>query len=298
MVRQKYQNWLSCNSQSDDKMKISLFKISYFRVDGGAMFGVIPKALWNRQVQADELNTVTLSLTSMVIETDGRVILVDAGWGDKQDAKFFRHAYLHGGSGLAGGLAECGYRPGDITDVIITHLHADHCGGCFVNAPGGGTEPFFSNAFYHISREQWKWANESNLREEDAFLQENIRPFGESGRLNLVEEPGDLFPGVAVRICYGHTPGLIVPVISYRGKTLVYTGDLIPTMAHIPLLWNMAYDLLPLVTIAEKQEILEDALKSDHLLVFQHDPQYECCTVADTPKGIRSGIMGRLSDFI
>ncbi len=113
-----------------------------------------------------------------------------------------------------------------------------------------------------------------------------------------MEEPGDLFPGVAVRICYGHTPGLIVPVISYRGKTLVYTGDLIPTMAHIPLLWNMAYDLLPLVTIAEKQEILEDALKSDHLLVFQHDPQYECCTVTETPKGIRAGIKGRLSDFI
>lgn len=279
-------------------MKISLFNISNFRVDGGAMFGVIPKALWSRQVQADELNTIDLSLTSMVVETDGRVILVDAGWGDKQDAKFFRHAYLHGGSGLTGGLAECGYRPEDVTDVIITHLHADHCGGCFTNAPGGGTLPLFPNAFYHISRAQWEWANESNLREEDAFLAENMKPFAGSGRLNLIEEPGELFPGVALRICYGHTPGLMVPVISHRGKTLVYTGDLIPTIAHIPLLWNMAYDLLPLVTIAEKQEILEEGLKNDHLLIFQHDPLYECCNLTETPKGIRAGMKGKLSEFI
>lgn len=279
-------------------MKLSLFNITNFRVDGGAMYGVIPKALWGRQVQADEINTIELSLTSVVIETDGRIILVDAGWGDKQDEKFFRHAYLHGGSGLTGGLAECGYSPGDITDVIITHLHADHCGGCFVNAPGGGTAPLFPNASYHISRAQWEWANESNLREEDAFLTENIKPFGEGGKLNLIEEPGELFPGVELRICYGHTPGLLVPVISYRGKKLIYTGDLIPTMAHIPLLWNMAYDLLPLVTIAEKQEVLEEALRNDHLLVFQHDPHYECCSVAETPKGIRAGRKGRLTDFV
>ena len=279
-------------------MKLSLFNITNFRVDGGAMFGVIPKALWSRQVNSDELNTIELSLTSMVIETDGRVIIVDSGWGDKQNEKFFRHAYLHGGSGLTGGLAECGYNPGDITDVIITHLHADHCGGCFVNAPGGGTAPLFPNAAYHISRAQWEWANESNLREEDAFLPENIVPFGESGRLNLIEEPGELFPGVELRICYGHTPGLLVPVISYRGKKVIYTGDLIPTMAHIPLLWNMAYDLLPLVTIAEKQEILDEALRNDHLLVFQHDPHYECCSLTETPKGIRAGRKGCLTDFV
>ncbi len=278
-------------------MKLSLFNISNFRVDGGAMFGVIPKALWSRQVQSDELNTIELSLTSLVIETEERVILVDAGWGDKQDEKFFRHTYLHGGSGLAGGLAECGYRPEDITDVIITHLHADHCGGCFVNAKGGGTVPLFPNAAWHISRAQWEWANESNLREEDAFLPENIRPFGESGRQHLVEEPCELFPGVSVRICYGHTPGMLIPVINCNGKTMVYTGDLIPTVAHIPLLWNMAYDLLPLVTIAEKQEILHEALQNDWLLVFQHDPAYECCTLSETPKGIRAGLKGRLADF-
>ena len=278
-------------------MKLSLFNISNFRVDGGAMFGVIPKALWGRQVHSDELNTIELSLTSLVIETEGRIILVDAGWGDKQDEKFFRHAYLSGGSGLTGGLAGCGYRPEDITDVIITHLHADHCGGCFINAPEGGTSPVFPNATYHISRAQWEWANESNLREEDAFLPENIRPFGESGKLNLVDEPGELYPGVSLRICYGHTPGLMLPVITCNGRTLVYTGDLIPTIAHIPLLWNMAYDLLPLVTIAEKQEILQEALQNDWLLLFQHDPYFECCTLTETPKGIRAGRKGRLDEF-
>jgi len=279
-------------------MKLSLFNITNFRVDGGAMFGVIPKALWSRQVSSDEMNTIVLSLRSLVIETDGRIILVDTGWGDKQDEKFFRHAYLHEGSGLAGGLAECGYRPEDITDIIITHLHADHCGGCFANAPGGGFTAVFPNATYHISRAQWEWANDSNLREEDAFLRENIKPFGESGRLNLIEEGGELCPGVALRLCYGHTPGLIIPVIGFNGRSFIYAGDLMPTTAHIPLLWNMAYDLLPLVTIAEKQEILEEGLRNEHIIIFQHDPQTECCALTETPKGIRAGVKGRLSEFL
>lgn len=278
-------------------MKLSIFNISNFRVDGGAMFGVVPKALWTRQVSSDENNNIVLSLNSLVIETEGRVILIDAGWGDKQAEKFFRHVWLHGGSGLIDGLAQCGYKPEEITDVVITHLHADHCGGCFANAPGGGYKAVFPNAAYHISKEQWEWANESNLREEDAFLPENILPFGESGRLNLVKENGELYPGVMLRLCYGHTPGLIVPVINYRGRNLIYTGDLIPTTAHIPLLWNMAYDLLPLVTIAEKQEFLQEALLNDFLLVFQHDPQTECCSLTETPKGIRAGRKGLIRDF-
>lgn len=279
-------------------MKLSLFNITNFRVDGGAMFGVIPKALWSRQTQPDENNTVELSLRSLVIETDGRVILVDTGWGDKQDEKFFRHAYLHGGSGLKGGLEECGYRTDQITDVIITHLHADHCGGCFINSPGGGVAEVFPNAAYHISRDQWEWANESNLREEDAFLPENIKPFGESGRLNLVKESGVFCPGVRLRLFYGHTPGLMLPEIDYHGKTFFYAGDLMPAAAHIPLLWNMAYDLLPLITIAEKQEILEEGLHNGHILIFQHDPLTECCTLTETPKGIRAGVRGRLAEFI
>ena len=279
-------------------MKLSLFNITNFRVDGGAMFGVIPKALWSRSTPSDELNTIVLSLNSLVIETDGRVILIDSGWGDKQGEKFFRHAYLHGGAGLSGGLADCGYRPDDITDVLLTHLHADHCGGCFINRPDGGHAPVFPKAAYHISRAQWEWANENNIREEDAFLPENIKPFGESGRLNLIEDNGELCQGVDLRICYGHTPGLIVPVIRYNDSVFVFTGDLIPTAAHIPILWNMSYDLLPLVTIAEKQELLDEAMQGNYRLLFQHDPVTQCCTLTETPKGIRAGARGKLADYL
>lgn len=278
-------------------MKLSLFNISNFRVDGGAMFGVIPKAMWSRSVPSDENNTIVLSLNSLVIESEGRVILVDAGWGDKQDEKFFRHAYLHGGAGLKGGLAQCGYNPEDVTDIIVTHLHADHCGGCFALNAEGATVPVFHNAMYHVSRAQWDWACESNQREEDAFLDENIRPLGESGRLNLIDGDCDLYNGIRLRICYGHTPGLIVPAVTCDDRVFVYTGDLIPTSAHIPLLWNMAYDLLPLVTIAEKEALLTEALQNDYVLIFQHDPDAECCTLTETPKGIRAGARGRLADY-
>ena len=279
-------------------MKLSLFNISNFRVDGGAMFGVIPKALWSRSTPADENNTIVLSLNSLVVETDGHIILVDAGWGDKQDEKFFRHAHLHGGAGLLGGLAGCGYKPEDITDVLLTHMHADHCGGCFVNSPDGSQSPVFPNATYHASRAQWEWATENNPREEDAYLTENLKPFGESGKLSLIEDNGERWPGVTIRICYGHTPGLIVPEIRYNDRVFVYTGDLIPTIAHIPLLWNMAYDLLPLVTIAEKQELLGEALQGNYILLFQHDPVTECCTLTETPKGIRAGVKGKLADYL
>ena len=279
-------------------MKLSLFNISNFRVDGGAMFGVIPKAMWSRVAPADENNTITLSLNSLVVETSGRVILVDAGWGDKQDEKFFRHAYLHGGLGLKGGLASCGYSPEDVTDVILTHLHADHCGGCFTNGPDGEPQAVFPNAVYHISRAQWEWACESNIREEDAYPGENIIPFEKSGKLNLVEEDGELCEGVRLRICYGHTPGLMVPIVSNGDRIYAYTGDLIPTIAHIPVLWNMAYDILPLVTLAEKEKLLDDAFENGWVLIFQHDPEAECCTLRDTPKGLRADSRGMLADYL
>jgi glyoxylase-like metal-dependent hydrolase (beta-lactamase superfamily II) len=279
-------------------MKLSVFNISNFKVDGGAMFGVIPKAMWGRAYEADNNNNITLSLRSVVVESDGHVILFDAGWGDKQDEKFFRYVYLHGGEGLIGGLNACGYSPGDVTDVVLTHLHADHCGGCFRNRQGGGTEPLFPNAKYYISQAQWEWANESNLREEDAFLPENIKPFAESGNLVLVSEGDEIWPGIELRIFYGHTPGLIIPIIHYDDKTFVYTGDLIPTKAHIPLLWNMSYDLLPLITIAEKEALLQEALEGDYILLFQHDVMRECCTLVRKDKGIRAEKEGSLRNYL
>jgi len=270
-------------------MKLHLFNISNFKVDGGAMFGVIPKALWSRVYPSDENNLIVLTLNSLVVETDGHVILVDTGWGDKQDDKFFRHVHRHGGEGLFEGLKSRGYSPEDITDVVLTHLHADHCGGCVRNKPEGiGFELVFPEAIYHVSRVQYEWASENNIREADAFLEENILPIAQSGRINLVDEEGELFKGFSVRICYGHTPGLMIPVMDYNSRKLVYTGDLIPTMAHIPLIWNMSYDIESLKTIEEKKAILQEALDGNYILVFQHDAHFECCTLEMTPKGIRA----------
>jgi glyoxylase-like metal-dependent hydrolase (beta-lactamase superfamily II) len=280
-------------------MNLDLFNIANFRVDGGSMFGVIPKALWSRVYSPDGHNLIDLTLRSLLVEIEGHLILVDTGWGDKQDDKFFRHVYLHDGEGLEEGLANRGYKPEDITDVVLTHLHADHCGGCFRwDKKGKELEPVFPNATWHISRAQWEWAVKNNIREEDSFLDENIKPIGESGKLKLVESDGELFPGFEVRICFGHTPGLMVPIIRYKEKTLVYTGDLIPTIAHIPLVWNMSYDIESLKTIDEKQKILGEAFKNNYILVFQHDENVECCTLSMTPKGIRAGDKFDFSEIV
>jgi glyoxylase-like metal-dependent hydrolase (beta-lactamase superfamily II) len=279
-------------------MKIDLFNIANFKVDGGAMFGVIPKALWSRVSRSDENNLIVLALRSLIVETDGHIILVDTGWGDKQNEKFFRHTYLHNGEGLIGGLKNRGYQTEDITDVVLTHLHADHCGGGVVKRKTGtGYELTFPNAIYHVSRTQWEWAVKSNPREEDAFLEENILPLMQSGRLSLVDEEVELFRDFSVRLCFGHTPGLMIPVIQSKGKTLVYTGDLIPTVAHIPLIWNMSYDIESLKTIDEKGKLLNEALENNYILVFQHDESFECCTLEMTEKGIRANAKFKFSEI-
>lgn len=270
-------------------MKIHLFNIANFKVDGGAMFGVIPKALWSRVYPCDENNLIVLTLRSLIVETEGHVILVDTGWGDKQDEKFFRHTYIHNGEGLIEGLLKRGYSPEDITDVFLTHLHADHCGGAVKRSKdGNGYELTFPRAFYHASREQFEWAVKNNIREEDAYPEENILPLANSGRLNLIDHETELFKDFEVRLCYGHTPGLMIPVVTYQGRKLVYTGDLIPTTAHIPLIWNMSYDIESLKTIEEKNKILEEVLNNSGILVFQHDFYTECCTLGMTSKGIRA----------
>jgi glyoxylase-like metal-dependent hydrolase (beta-lactamase superfamily II) len=270
-------------------MKIDLFNIANFKVDGGAMFGVVPKALWSRVYKPDDNNLLVLSLRSLIVETGDHIILVDTGWGDKQDEKFFRHTYLHDGEGLIDGLAKRGYKREDITDVLLTHLHADHCGGGVLRSNKGiGYELTFPEALYHVSLTQWNWAVKNNPREEDAFLEENILPILQSGRLSLVDEECELFPDFMVRLFYGHTPGLMIPVIRYGERFLVYAGDLIPTAAHIPLIWNMSYDIESLKTIDEKARLLKEAQEKDYILIFQHDESVECCTVEMTEKGIRA----------
>lgn len=280
-------------------MKLHLFNIASFRVDGGAMFGVVPKVLWSGVYPADEQNLINMALNTLIVETDGHVVLVDTGWGDKQDEKFFRHTWIHGGEGLIEGLAKRGYKPENITDVVLTHLHADHCGGGAVKRKSGyGYDLTFPAATYHVSRTQWEWGVKNNIREEDSFLEENILPLSQGGHLNLVDEECELFSDFAIRICYGHTPGLMIPVIRYNDKTIVFAGDLIPTVAHIPLIWNMSYDVEPLKTIEEKSNILNEGLKGDYVFVFQHDENVECCTLEMTPKGIRAGRKFGFSEII
>jgi glyoxylase-like metal-dependent hydrolase (beta-lactamase superfamily II) len=196
-------------------------------------------------------------------------------------------------------LGKNGYKPEDITDVFLTHLHADHCGGGVKKGKTEGQyELTFPNATYHVSKAQWEWAVKNNLREADAFLEENIIPIRESGHLSLVETDGELFQGFSVMICYGHTPGLMIPFIKYKDKTLIYTGDLIPTLGHIPLIWNMSYDIESLKTIEEKQRLLEEALSKNYILVFQHDENFECCNLEMTPKGIRAKDKFEFSEII
>jgi glyoxylase-like metal-dependent hydrolase (beta-lactamase superfamily II) len=280
-------------------MKIHLFNIANFRIDGGAMFGVVPKVLWSRVYSSDENNLIVLSLRSLIIETGGHKILVDTGWGDKQDEKFFRHVYLHGGEGLLQGLKNRGYLPEDITDVFLTHLHADHGGGAVKKkSHGTGYELTFPNAAYHVSRTQYDWAAKNNVREADSFLEENILPLVLSGHLNLVDEEGELFPDFSIMMCYGHTPGLMIPLIKFKGKPLVYAGDLIPTVAHLPVIWNMSYDIESLKTTQEKERLLKLALEEKYILVFQHDENTECCTVEMTPKGIRAKDKFKFSEIL
>ncbi len=269
-------------------MKLQLFNVVNFHIDGGAMFGVVPKILWDRIYHADANNLIVLALRSLLTETEGRIILTDSGWGDKQGKKFFHRLSLHGGEGLTGGLNLHGYEPEDITDVVLTHLHADHCGGGVkLNKAGNGFELTFPNATYHVSRTQWEWAARGNIREADSLLEENILPLLQSGHLNLVDEEGELYENFSLRFCHGHTPGLMMPVIKYNNRIFVFAGDLIPTAAHIPLVWNTSYDIEPLRSIQEKEKILEEASERNYIFLLQHDEHTECCTVEKSEKGIR-----------
>jgi len=279
-------------------MEIYPVHISNFKVDGGVMFGVVPKAIWNKKYPADESNLINLALRSLLIRTEDRNILIDTGWGDKQDEKFFSHVHLNGGDGLEGGLKKAGVSKGDITDIVLTHLHADHCGGTIkLTEDGKEYESAFPNATVWVSRDQWNWAVKPNVREKDAFLEENILPIQQTGKLRLVTGNQEIIPGVEVRLVNGHTVGQMVPVIRYGNKKIVYTADLIPTIAHIPLLFNMAYDLFQLDTIKEKSDHLKEVYENGYILFFEHDVYYECCDLTKTEKGIRANNTFKLEDW-
>ena len=269
-------------------MKVYTIDTGYFKLDGGAMFGVVPKVLWSRTNPADENNLCPWAMRSLLIEDGKKLILIDNGIGDKQDDKFLKHYYLHGDVSLNSSLENLGYSPSDITDVFLTHLHFDHCGGSVTwNKDRSGFEMAFKNAKYWSNNDHWQWATQPNNREKASFLRENIIPIQESGHLNFVEQEGELFKGFSTLFVNGHTEAQMIPHIQYKGKTLVFAADLLPSTGHIPLPYVMGYDTKPLVTLTEKEKFLNEAADKEYVIFLQHDNYNECCTVQHTEKGVR-----------
>ena len=279
-------------------MKLYSVNCGYFKLDGGAMFGVVPKSIWNKLNPADENNMCSWALRSMLVEIGDRKILIDTGMGNKQDEKFFSHYYMHGDDGLESSLAQHGFTKDDITDVFHTHLHFDHCGGT-IEREGDKLVPAFKNAVYWSNERHWKWAIYPNDREKASFLKENILPINESGKLKMVEvKDGVSFTGnFTLKFAYGHTDSMMLPVLKYKDRTVVYMADLLPSAAHIPLPYIMGYDMFPLQTLTEKKDFLNEAVENDYVLFFEHDPTVECCTLQQTAKGIRVKETFKLADI-
>jgi glyoxylase-like metal-dependent hydrolase (beta-lactamase superfamily II) len=286
-------------------MKLYTVNTGYFKLDGGAMFGVVPKSIWNKINPADENNLCSWALRCLLIEDGNRLILVDNGNGDKQDAKFFSHYYLHGDDTLDKSLAKYGFHRDDITDVFLTHLHFDHCGGT-IKREGDKLLPAFKQAMVWSNKDHWNWAVYPNDREKASFLKENILPIEESGQLRFakVQEGSDgrlgttmFTDNIDIRFVNGHTDKMMLPQIRYKGKTIVFMADLLPSAGHMPIPYVMGYDMFPLTTIHEKKSFLKEALEGDYILFFEHDPVNECCTVQQTEKGIRPKEFFRLEDI-
>ena len=293
-------------------MKLYTINTGFFKLDGGAMFGVVPKSIWQKLNPSDENNMSNWAMRSLLIEDGKKLILIDNGIGDKQDAKFFNHYYLHGNETLDSSLAKNGFSKDDITDVILTHLHFDHCGGSIIKEDDK-LIPAFKNAVYWSNEAHWHTATEPNDREKASFLKENILPIEESGQLKFVNRQSSpdvsgvndgletiqssITPNLSLRIVNGHTDAMMLPQINYNGKTLVYMADLLPAAAHIPIPYIMAYDMFPLTSMNEKKLFLNEAITNNYTLFFEHDPINECCNLQQTERGIRQKDCFRLSDF-
>lgn len=283
-------------------MKLHVINTGNFKLDGGAMFGVVPKSLWSKTNPADENNLCNWSMRSLLIEDGNRLILVDNGLGDKQDAKFYSHYYLNGDDSLEKSLKLAGFSTDDVTDMFLTHLHFDHCGGGIkYNTDKTGFEPVFKNATYWTHSEHWLWATKPNPREKPSFIKENILPMQECGQLKFIDntkvtvaghsneylESKQLGENFSVMVTRGHTDAMMIPHIQYKGKTIVFMADLLPSIGHIPLSYVMGYDTRPLLTLTEKDAFMNRAADEEFILFFEHDSVNECCTVQHTEKGVR-----------
>lgn len=280
-------------------MKLIPIETGNFKLDGGAMFGVVPKVLWQKLYPSDENNLCNWAMRCLLVVDGDRRILIDNGIGNKQEENWLKHYYLNGDATLEKSLAEAGFKPEDITDMVITHMHFDHCGGSVnYNADKSGFELAFPNATYWTSKQQFDWATHPNRREEASFLKENILPIQESGRLKLIEEEGEYIPNITFKFYNGHTEGQVIPHINYNGKTVVFMADLMPSSAHVPMPWIMAYDTRPLETLKDKERFYAEALANDYVLFLEHDLYNEACTLHETPKGVRVKAQGKLSEFV
>lgn len=274
-------------------MNVYPIEAGNFKLDGGAMFGVVPKTIWSRTNPADSNNMIDMSARCLLIENGDRLTLIDNGMGDKQSEKFFAYYYLWGDHSLEGSLRNLGFHPDDITDIFLTHLHFDHCGGSIKwNADRTGYEAAFKNARYWSNSDHWNWATAPNRREKASFLAENIQPIKASGQLHFVDLPeGDFLENTGLDFSLlfvdGHTDKQMIPHISYRGKTLVFMADLLPTAGHVPLPYVMGYDTRPLLTLNEKEKFLKEAADNRYYLLLEHDPYNEVITVKHTERGVR-----------
>lgn len=268
-------------------MNLHVIDTGFFKLDGGAMFGVVPKSIWQKSNPADERNLCSWAMRCLLIEDGDRLILVDNGIGNKQDENFLKHYYLHGEGDLHRSLKQAGFTATDITDVFLTHLHFDHCGGS-VELVEGKTRMTFPNARYWSNEQHWQWATKPNAREKASFLKENIFPIKESGQLQMISaDQVSPFPQMDIFYACGHTDSMMIPMIRYKDQTICFMADLLPSTGHIPLPYVMGYDTRPLITLEEKYNFLNDAAAGKYVLFFEHDPVNECCTVQLTEKGVR-----------